>query len=176
MYTVAQITPYDLDSGFFKRFDPSHFVMKKWYNVGGEWRVAIANEKYGWEPSGRRAALEHLKTKLYSGAYIIGARSKNGKTVGYGVLEAGFGGRRARYVNLSEMLVDSDWRGLGIGTQLFNRICEHARLRGAERLFVSVFPATDTVSFFKSLGCTDAEETIPEFVRTNDDMLMEYVL
>lgn len=177
MYTLMQFTSADLTPDFLDGFKRLQFIRKKWYNLGGEWHVFVVNEKYDWDSVGRERMLAQLRESAKNGALLVGAKSlKSGKLVGFGALECEPGGKRAQYANISALMVDLDWRGMGIGTKIFMRMVACAKTRGVERLFVSAFPAADTVEFFESLGFTDATETVADFVGSGDDRCMEYIV
>lgn len=86
--------------------------------------------------------------------------------------EAGYG----KHANLTMLFVDDKWQRKGIGRLLFHEICIYARRLGAEKLFISAIPSIETISFYHSLGCTDADEVIPEYVDTEEDRYLEYLL
>ena len=46
----------------------------------------------------------------------------------------------------------------------------------ADKLFISAIPSFETVSFYLSMGCKDANEIIFEYVDTDEDRYLEYSL
>ncbi len=99
--------------------------------------------------------------------YMLGAIQKdadcliaicNDQVVGFGFLGEELFGSENQYINLPMLHVSCDYRGRGIGRKLFYSVCEAAKLRGAEKLYISAFPAKETVVFYHSLGCVPAEE------------------
>lgn len=46
----------------------------------------------------------------------------------------------------------------------------------ADKLFISAIPAVETIAFYFSMGCEDTMEMIPEYVDTEQDRYLEYLL
>ena len=63
-----------------------------------------------------------------------------------------------------------------IGRKLFTEICSYAKSMKADKLFISAIPAVETLAFYFSIGCKDAEEIIPEYVDTEYDRYLEFAL
>ena len=54
---------------------------------------------------------------------------------------------------LDMMQVSAEYRGLGIGGQLFCKGKEEARKAGAEALYISACSSEETIAFYKAMGC-----------------------
>lgn len=61
------------------------------------------------------------------------------------------------------MHVSADYRGKGIGRQLFTRGKEEARKAGAEVLYISACSSEETIAFYKAMGAEITENPIREF-------------
>ncbi|HIS31017.1 MAG TPA: GNAT family N-acetyltransferase [Candidatus Limivivens intestinipullorum] len=85
-------------------------------------------------------------------------------------------GRTAEYANFTMLFVDDRWKRKGIGSRLFQEIAKCAREKGAKKLFLSAIPAVETIQFYLSLGCVDAEERIESYIDTAEDRCLEYKL
>ena len=46
----------------------------------------------------------------------------------------------------------------------------------ADKIFISAIPSVETVNFYFNIGCKDALEIIPEYVDTQQDRYMEFLL
>ena len=57
-------------------------------------------------------------------------------------------------LQLKFLHVSHDWRGCGIGEQLYRTAREQARAMGAARLYVSATPSQNTIDFYLRLGFT----------------------
>lgn len=62
------------------------------------------------------------------------------------------------YMNLDLIHVSFDYRGKGIGKELFRRIEEEARILGARKLYISGHPSVETQAFYKNQGCVLAKK------------------
>ncbi|RQT15357.1 N-acetyltransferase [Burkholderia contaminans] len=57
-------------------------------------------------------------------------------------------------LQLKFLHVSHDWRGCGLGEQLYRAAREQARAMGAARLYVSATPSQNTIDFYLRLGFT----------------------
>lgn len=62
------------------------------------------------------------------------------------------------YMNLDLIHVSYDYRGLGIGKNLFHLIENQARNLGAKKLYISAHPSVESQSFYQSVGCVLAKK------------------
>lgn len=69
-------------------------------------------------------------------------------------------GETAKYANLTMLFADDYWKRRGIGKLLFQKVCRYAFTIGAEELFISAIPSAETIAFYQSMGCTDANEIL----------------
>ncbi|MDO4332488.1 MAG: GNAT family N-acetyltransferase [Eubacteriales bacterium] len=74
------------------------------------------------------------------------------------------------------LFVDDEWKRKGVGKALFEAICKCAFVNGADKLFISAIPSVETIAFYFSMGCTDAEEIITDYIDTENDRYLEYRL
>lgn len=80
--------------------------------------------------------------------------------VGFTVVDCDAMGRNGDYLEMTQLQVAADFRGQGIGRQLFQDGAKWARSRDASRLFLSTHPAIETQRFYEAVGCVDATETL----------------
>ena len=67
--------------------------------------------------------------------------------------------------------------GQGIGRELFRLACEQARIRGAQKLYLSAHSAEETQAFYRAMGCVEAAWYHPELVALEPcDCQMEFLL
>lgn len=101
----------------------------------------------------------------------------HGRLVGYITLGMEVLGSRGQYRQVVEFQVSEEHRGMGIGRQLFTRLCEEARKIGAEKLYISTHSSKESQAAYRKLGCVHAEEIIPAIAEEEPcDVQMEYVL
>ncbi|WP_310635424.1 GNAT family N-acetyltransferase [Burkholderia cenocepacia] len=65
-------------------------------------------------------------------------------------------------LQLKFLHVSHDWRGCGLGVQLYRAAQVQARAMGAERLYVSATPSRHTIDFYLRLGFTVSMAPDPE--------------
>lgn len=66
---------------------------------------------------------------------------------------------------------------MGVGRQLFTRLCAEARRIGAEKLYISAHSSRESQAAYRKLGCVHAEEIIPAIAQEEPwDVQLEYVL
>ncbi len=78
------------------------------------------------------------------------------------VLESKFIGPRKDLLQLKALYVGSDYRGQGLGQQLFQLAKSKAASLGAKGLYVSATPSEHTINFYLRLGCTVTSSPDPE--------------
>ncbi|MDT2194604.1 GNAT family N-acetyltransferase [Paenibacillus larvae] len=80
-------------------------------------------------------------------------------------------------MDLAELYTSFEFRGLGIGKQLFALCAEKARQWGAKKLYISAHSAEETQAFYRSVGCVDAVEINQQLADKEPfDIQMEYIL
>ncbi len=70
---------------------------------------------------------------------------------------AGLSLRQLKFLHVSR-----DYRGLGLGQQLFRLASQQALAMGAEGVYVSATPSRNTVDFYRSQGCALLETPDPQ--------------
>ena len=86
-------------------------------------------------------------------------------------------GPAEEYLQLSELNVSQPLRGQGIGRELFRLACEQARIRGAQKLYLSAHSAEETQAFYRAMGRVEAAWYHPELVALEPcDCQMEFLL
>jgi len=110
----------------------------------------------------RRVATQEFPELINSGGTLIGAF--HGKTlVGFAGLDATLIGSRNQYLWLDKLHVANEYRGSGIGREMFTRIAAAASALGGAKLYICSNPSEDSQSFYRALGCEHAIEVIDRF-------------
>lgn len=125
-------------------------------------------EKKAWIPV-------YLKEQIERGGSVIGVFQKD-TVIGFVSLDSMLQGNTAKYANLTMLFIDDRFNRRGFGRCLFERICEEANRIGATKLFISAIPSFETIAFYKNLGCIEAQEIISEYVDTEEDYYLEFLL
>jgi len=128
-------------------------------------------------PDGYDYYRSKLEETILSEGVAFGAFETSGRMVAFATLDHDFFGEKAKHLLLDSMFVSRECRGKGIGKRLFRMCAEQAKEWGADKLYMCAGSAEDTIAFYHSLGCTDAEE-IDQALFEEDprDIQLEYIL
>ncbi len=97
----------------------------------------------------------HLKEVVNNSGVLVAAYDEH-QVVGFANIESQiFNGG---YMNLDYIHVSRDYRHLGIGKKLFERMCLEAKALGAKKLYISGHPNIYTQMFYKRMGCVLAQQ------------------
>ena len=151
LLTEKNFTPSSLDS--FKRTQ----TVKKVYRRQNE-KYALVDMPYteDWTLERKRKEAQFLR----SSECIAYLALENNIVVGFTGLKKQL---YASYMILDMMHVSADYRGKGIGRQLFNCAKEEAKKSGATSLYISACSAEETIAFYKAMGAEITENPIKEF-------------
>lgn len=148
--TVSQITPA-LFVGFVRRQQ----VKRCWRKESGRWVLKDIAFLDDWSPADYTHLLQKLRAILLSGGAVLAAF--DGKILaGFAAVTNEPFGPAEEYLQLSELNVSQPLRGQGIGRELFHLACEQARIRGAQKLYLSAHSAEETQAFYRAMGCVEA--------------------
>ncbi|WP_214784570.1 GNAT family N-acetyltransferase [Exiguobacterium sp. S3] len=166
-----------LDPNFlntFERFQETHRI----YAVDSNGELYQKDEYYidEWDDAKKKQVIEILNYYIDRGGVVVAIQ--NDKTLlGFAGLNGQPLGTEGQYLNLGFIHVSRLCRGQGIGMRLFERVCQAAIERSAKKLYIGANPAVDTYHFYKAMGCTFAEEIVPEVYEAEPlDLQLEYVL
>lgn len=172
MIKIQLLSRQDISDDFLEGFNHKQRITAKWKKVNDAWVTvetdilrAWDDEKRGWIPGYLRKQIDH-------GGSVLGAFYDD-RLVGFCSVDGVLLGEHAKYANLTMLFVDDEYQRQGIGRSLFCGIKKAAGDLSADRLFISAIPSVDTIAFYFSLGCLDAEEIISEFVDAEEDRYLE---
>ena len=127
-------------------------------------RLVLRPEHYDmqcWPPGEPELYTPHLYKSFDRGGWFCGAF--DGATlVGVAIPDNKFIGRDKDQLQLKFLHVSRDYRGLGLGRQLFDLARDKARERGAKRLYISATPSEKTVNFYLMRGAVVTNEPDPD--------------
>ena len=105
----------------------------------------------GWEPEDVRQTTPLLYEIFDRGGPFCGA-FENDQLVGVAVLDTVWRGVGRDLLQLEFLHVSRDYRGHGLGRQLFEQALGDAKQRGARGLYISATPTRSTVEFYQRRG------------------------
>lgn len=174
--TVRPLTLADLPPDALKDFQRYQVTRQVKYLEQGEYRVKDDYFVDQWTATQKLRAVQDLRHCLEQGGFVVGAIA-DGALVGFASVENLPQGSRKQYLELHYTHVSREYRGRGLGKQLFRLCCEGARQLGAEKLYIGAHPAVETQEFYTALGCVPAEEVVPEILALEPlDLQLECIL
>lgn len=160
----------------FGQFIRRQEVVKCWRRVDGKWVIRDDPFVDDWSEEDYGKLVACLKNTVATGGFVYAAFSDNALKGFVSVESALFGGEQG-YLDLSSIHVSLDMRGRGIGRELFQAAKDWARAAGARKLYISAHSAVESQSFYKAMGCTEAQVYHPGHVEAEPfDCQLECVL
>ncbi|MGG1659809.1 GNAT family N-acetyltransferase [Brevibacillus sp. NRS-1366] len=138
----------------FKRYQETTRV---WYQEEGHFHVKNDHFIDEWDDGKKLLVIQELRECVASGGAVVGAFVDH-ELIGFANVQNELFGSSMQYVELPYIHVSSEARKTGIGKKLIELACEEARLLGAEKLYIAAHPSEETQHFYRSVGCTYAEE------------------
>ncbi len=86
-------------------------------------------------------------------------------------------GHKYKHILLDSLFISLEHRNKGIGKRLFLSCAGMAQKWGADKIYICAGSAEDTIVFYYTLGCKEAEEIKMELYESDPrDMQLEYVI
>ena len=175
MFNISILNTYDIKSDILANFQHNQVITKKHIKSDNKWDIIDTYELREWDEEKRLWLADYLRQQIQRGGAVIGAYDGE-LLIGFCSVDGYLYGSTAKYANLTMLFVDDRFQRKGIGKSLFTEICKHAAKIGAEKLFISAIPSVETIAFYFNLGCTDANEIITEYIDSENDRYLEYIL
>ena len=176
MITVEKLSQENLNAHSLDHFIRHQVVTECWRRVDGQWGLYPIAFTEDWDLEKLRANAQALVDGLEAGMLGFGAFDGD-RLVGYITLGAQALGSRGQYCQLVDFQVSQEHRGLGVGRQLFTRLCSEAKSMGIPKLYISAHSSKESQAAYRKLGCVHAEKIIPAIAEEEPcDVQMEYPL
>ena len=175
MVEIKNLSTNDISSDMLLNFNHHQIITKKWVNRNNKWEIVATSDLREWNKDKRIWISEYLRQQITRGGSVIGAYVED-ILVGFCCVDGTLIGKTTKYANMTMLFVDDRWKRKGIGKKLFKEICICAKQMDAEKLFISAIPSFDTIAFYFNMGCKDARDIISEYVDTDKDRYLEFVL
>lgn len=157
MVTYQVLTEKEIREDLFRDFQRRQEVTRRLEKTAEGWTVREDRFVEDWGPEEYQILVRCLRHTAASGGLVLGAFLE-GKLKGFVSVEGAPAGSRGQYLELSSLHVSRELRGQGIGAALFEAARRFAWERGIGRLYISAHPAAETQSFYRTMGCREAEE------------------
>ena len=148
---------------------------EQWVKQEGAWVLEQTTQCRKWSNDKKVWISSYLEEQTKHGGQTYGAYIYD-RLVGFAAHGAPKMIDEIKWINLTMLFVDEDYKRRGIGTLLFDKIITSAKEKGVEKIFVSAIPSKETIAFYFSQGCVDAKTAIEEFVDTQQDRYIEYTV
>lgn len=107
---------------------------------------------------------KYFKDRITKNDGFVEVVENNGKIIGYmcgGTVERLFYRKKAKYVELENMLIDKKFRGKGIGKKLTKDFINWCKKNKVNFIFVTAFAKNEpTLNFYRKLGFKDYNLTL----------------
>ena len=176
MVTIEKLTPDNLNENSLDGFSRHQVVTECWRCVDGKWGLYPIAFTEDWSLEKRRGMAREMAQHPEGEMLGFGAFD-GGQLVGYITLNTKALGSRGQYRQVEAFQVSEEHRGMGIGRQLFTRLCQEAKKLGTEKLYISAHSSKESQAAYRRLGCVHAEQIIPAIAEEEPfDVQMEFVL
>jgi GNAT superfamily N-acetyltransferase len=155
LYRPIELT--DINGELFRRFSRRQVVndCRRW--VDGKWVVRKDPFIDDWTKEDYEWIIDKMHRIIDEGGFLYGAFEGEYLKGFVSVLSEPLGSRR-QYLDLFFLFVSEEQRGKGVGKRLFAQARKWAREKGAESLYISAHSAIESQTFYRAMGCVDAEE------------------
>lgn len=174
MFRIKKLSVDDITSDMLMNFH-HQIINKKYVRQSNEWEVMECDELRQWSIEKRVWIAEYLCQQIQRGGSVIGAYDTD-VLVGFCSVDGYLHGITSKYANLTMLFIDDEFKRRGIGKALFREIGKYASKSGADKLFISAIPSIETVEFYFNMGCIEAGEIIVDYIDTENDRYLEYLL
>ena len=172
MIEYRRLYTEELSSNYFADFKHEQKWSQQWVKQNFVWSLEHIKGSRSWSAEKRIWIAEYLKKQIAGGGFAIGA-FQNDQIVGFICID---GKIIDRYANLTMLFVDDAFKRVGIGKTLLQKARKEALTINAKKLFISAIPSEETIAFYFSVGCKDAEMIVPDFVDSENDRYLELEL
>lgn len=171
-----EIKEKELTKELFFEFNRYQEVKECLRKVDGTWAAVKNPFTEQWRDEDYEVLIRCLKITINTGGVVFGA-FLHGVLKGFASVEGVPLGKQRNYLDLSSLHVSYDLRGKKTGRRLFQMASEWARLKGAQKLYISSHSSVETQAFYRAMGCVEAKEYDKEHVaREPYDCQLEFVL
>ncbi|MDR2102936.1 MAG: GNAT family N-acetyltransferase [Treponema sp.] len=131
-----------------------------------------------WDRQRKKEMELDFADAIKSGGSVFGVFNENNGLIAFAVILSKPFGSSKQYVKMTHIHTSYEYRNQGIGKELFKScIIPKAKEFGAEKIYISSNFSEETQCFYKSLGCTDAQEIDKESAEKEPyDRQLEYPL
>ena len=158
-FAISELSLEDLHPELLKDFNRYQEVKRCWRFEDGVWVLKDVPFTEQWDDDLKREIVAVDFTKcLQSGGVVWGVFDRDSKLIAFACLLSEFWGSEGQYLQLSQLHVSCEYRGRGVGKELFRCVAQRAKSMGAQKLYISAHSSEESCYFYTNLGCVDALE------------------
>ena len=129
-----------------------------------------------WDKTKKQNRISELYNTIKDGGTVFGLFDNNA-LIGFASIGGNFIDSKNMYRQLIELHISAAYRGRGYGKLLFQACVNKLRTLGVKMMYISSHSSVETVSFYKYLGCKDAQWLYIEQIRNEPfDYQLEFAL
>lgn len=165
----------DCQPSLIAPFNRYQEVSRCWRKVNACWRLVDETFIQQWDEDTKLEEIQDFIRCINMGGVVLGA-FLNDVLVGFTFIQPSLFGV-APYIRLKALHVSYGYRAKGLGKKLFMAICCEAKQLGAHKLYITAFPAEDTIAFYRARGCVELSNNAATlFAEEPKDVHLEYEL
>jgi GNAT superfamily N-acetyltransferase len=144
--------------------------------VNGERQLITINYQDPDWPNGYVEHLKALQQTILDGGYALGAFDGE-RLIGIATLNRAEFGIQFKHVLFDQLFVSLEYRGKGVGKELFRYCVTQARKWMVDKIYICAGSAEETIAFYYAIGCIEAVK-INQALYDEDpnDLQLEYTL
>ena len=166
----------DLNENILDSFNRYQEIKKAWCFDEENLKIYKTDEKYDWDDLMKVQIIKSLKDIIRGNGFVIGIFDDN-KLIGFVSVAGEVFGLENQYRELKYIHVSNEYRGQGLGKELFELMVIKLKDSGIQKIYMSANPSEESQMFYKRRGCTRAVEIKKSCVEEEPyDCQIEYVL
>ena len=173
--TYRKLIEADLHENLLNDFNRYQEVEYDWKKVNGELKLVHNPHIEDWTHAKKVQKINDVFAKVVElNGYLLGA-FENEKLIGFAACNPTKYGSRNQYIQLMELHVSLEYRGLGIGRSMFEKCVDYGTEMKAQKLYIVASSSMESQEAYKKLGCVYARELVRELYEQDpDDIHMEF--
>lgn len=171
-----QLSSTDLVPALFESFNHHQVVTQCYRKEQGQWVIKPIAFVEHWGQGDLQEVIQDLTLTIQNGGVVLAAYHQ-GALKGFASVEGTPLPTLPEHLDLSNLYVSADMRGLHIGQTLFLMAAGWARDQGAKKLYISSHSSVETQAFYKAMGCEEAQRySHPHVLKEPCDCQLEFDL
>ena len=156
MIEYRELMEDEINRELFGGFIRHQVVDQCWRRENGVWVIKADPFIDDWTEADYEFLVTCLKNTIHTGGVVYGVFCDH-ILKGFVSVEARIFGGEHRYMDLTSLHVSEDMRRMRMGRKLFELAKRWTAKKGGRKLYISAHSAVESQSFYKSMGCREAQ-------------------